>query len=184
MTSTKKIVASRSNATKSTGPKTAQGKKRARTNALRHGLVAIAPRDPATSAEIERLARWFCADGATPERYERARAIAEEHIMLQRVEAAYVAIIERATNTAHGEADQREAKLGVTAGREILTGPPAPATPNDLDSLRVALPQLVKLDRYMQRALARHRRAIRTFVAASVLHRSDAATKARMNAGA
>jgi hypothetical protein len=82
MTSTKKIAASRSNGTKSTGPKTEQGKKRARTNALRHGLAAIAPRDPATSAEIERLARWFCGDGATPERYEHARAIAEEHIIL------------------------------------------------------------------------------------------------------
>jgi hypothetical protein len=111
MTSTKKIAASRSNATKSTGPKTAQGKKRARTNALRHGLAAIAPRDPATSAEIERLARWFCGDGVTPEQYEHARAIAEEHIMLQRVEAAYVAIIERAMNTAHDEADQRQSQV-------------------------------------------------------------------------
>ena len=89
MTSTKKIAASRRNATKSTGPKTAQGKKRARTNALRHGLAAIAPRDPATSAEIERLARWFCGDGATPEQYEHARAIAEEHVILQRVETAW-----------------------------------------------------------------------------------------------
>jgi hypothetical protein len=140
MTSTKKIAASRSNATKSTGPKTAQGKKRARTNALRHGLAAIAPRDPATSAEIERLARWFCGEGATPEQYEHARAIAEEHIILQRVETAYVA--------------------------------------SELDALRVALPQLVKLDRYMERALARHRRAMRAFVAASVLHRSGAGNPA------
>ena len=174
MTSTKKIAASRSNATKSTGPKTAQGKKQSRTNALRHGLAAIAPRDPATSAEIERLARWFCGDGATPEQYEHARAIAEEHIMLQRVETAYVAILERARNTAHDEVDQRGAKLGVTAGRETPTRAPAPATPSELDALRVALPQLVKLDRYRERALARHRRAMRAFVAASVLHRSDA----------
>src|SRR5260370_14699276 len=112
MTSAKKIAASRSNATKSTGPKTAQGKKRARTNALRHGLAAIAPRDPATSAGIERLARWFCGDGATPEEYEHARAIAEEHIMLQRVETAYVTIIDRAVNTPHDETAQHEAQLG------------------------------------------------------------------------
>jgi hypothetical protein len=171
MISTKKIAASRSNATKSTGPKTAQGKKRVRTNALRHGLAAIAPRDPATSAEIERLARWFCGDGATPERYELARAIAEERIMLQRVESAYVAIIERAMNTAHDEADQRE--VGVTAGRETATCAPAPVTPNQLDALRVALPLLVKLDRYMQRAHARHRRAMHAFVAGSVLHPSN-----------
>jgi hypothetical protein len=177
MTSTKKIAASRSNAAKSTGPKTAQGKKRARTNALRHGLAANAPRDPATSAEIERLARWFCGDGATPEQYEHAHAIAEEHLILQRVETAYVAIIERAMNTAHDGADQGEVKLGVTAGREIPPCAPAPATPSELDALSVALPPLVKLDRYMQRALARHRRAIRAFVAASVLHRSDAGNR-------
>ena len=94
--------------------------------------------------------------------------------MLQRVETAYVAILERARNTAHDEVDQRGAKLGVTAGRETPTCAPAPATPSELDALRVALPQLVKLDRYVQRALARHRRAMRAFVAASVLHRSDA----------
>jgi hypothetical protein len=92
---------------------------------------------------------------------------------LQRVEAAYVAIIERAMNTAHDAADQREAKLGVTAGRETRTYAPAPVTPNELDALRVALPLLVKLDRYMQRALARHRRAMCAFVAASVLYGSD-----------
>jgi len=84
-----------------------------------------------------------------------------------------VAIIERSTNIAHGGANQPQAKLGVTAGRETRTYAPAPVTPNELDALRVALPLLVKLDRYMQRALARHRRAMCAFVAASVLYGSD-----------
>src|SRR5260370_7761789 len=75
MTSTKKIAASRSNATKSTGPKTAQGKKQSRTNALRHGLPAIAPRDPATSSEIKRLATWLCGHAPTPDQYHPAHPL-------------------------------------------------------------------------------------------------------------
>jgi hypothetical protein len=75
MTSTKKIAASRSNATKSTGPKTAQGKKRARTNALRHGLAAIAPRDPATIIDpapgTPRVERWGLTQGAQPIRLHK-----------------------------------------------------------------------------------------------------------------
>ena len=55
-----------------------------------------------------------------------------------------MAIIERSTNIAHGGANQPQAKLGVTAGRETRTY-----------------------------ALARHRRAMCAFVAASVLYGSD-----------
>jgi len=57
-------------------------------NALRHGLATITQRDPATSLEIERLARWICGDGANRSQYAHARAIAEEQIMLWRVDAA------------------------------------------------------------------------------------------------
>jgi hypothetical protein len=40
MTSARQIAANRRNATKSTGPKSAQGEERSRHNALRHGLTA------------------------------------------------------------------------------------------------------------------------------------------------
>jgi hypothetical protein len=40
MTSFRRIAANRRNASKSTGPKTQQGKQRARCNAIRHGLTA------------------------------------------------------------------------------------------------------------------------------------------------
>ena len=178
MTSTKKIAASRSNATKSTGPKTAQGKKQSRTNALRHGLAAIAPRDPATSAEIERLARWFCGDGATPEQYEHARAIAEEHIILQRVETAYVAIIERAMNTAHDESDQRGAKLGVTAGREP---PHMCSSPSNSERTRRVTRRPASTSQIGSLHAARTRASSTghpRFRCGSVLHRSDAGNPA------
>jgi hypothetical protein len=115
MTSSKKIAANRNNATKSTGPKTAQGKVRARTNALSHGLSATAPQDHATSAEIESLTRWICGDNATSAQYEYARRIAKEQIMLRRIDAAYVAAIERATSTAHRAAERYQPKLGIWA---------------------------------------------------------------------
>jgi hypothetical protein len=103
---------------------------------LRHGLAAIAPRDPATSAEIERLARWFCGEGATPEQYEHARAIAEEHIMLQRVETAYVAIFERAMNTAHDEADHTCSTASNSERTRRVTR--CPASTSQIGSLQAA----------------------------------------------
>src|SRR5258708_28201345 len=42
----------------------------------------------------------------------------------------------------------------------------------ELEALRLALPQLARLDRYMQRALSRRARAMRAFVAVSVLPRA------------
>lgn len=53
MTSIRQIEANRSNATRSTGPKTADGKTRSSRNALRHGLARSAISDP---AEAEQLA--------------------------------------------------------------------------------------------------------------------------------
>jgi hypothetical protein len=92
--------------------------------------------------------------------------------MLRQVDAAYVAIIERATNLVHGGANQRQAELGVRACREIPAGAPPPAMSKELEALRLALPQLARLDRYMQRALSRRARAMRAFVAVSVLPRA------------
>jgi hypothetical protein len=96
MTSTKKIAANRNNARKSTGPRTAQGKSRTSSNALRHGFAVVArPTGPA-AAQIESMAQAICGEGATPFQYEQALSIAESEMMLLRVRAARVAAIERA----------------------------------------------------------------------------------------
>ena len=57
MTSACKIAANRRNAARSTGPRSAEGKMRARRNALKHGLATHACPDPAHAVEIERLAK-------------------------------------------------------------------------------------------------------------------------------
>jgi len=113
-------------------------------NALLHGLARITQPDPAISAEVERLAKWICGNDASPSQYSYACAIAEHEIILRRVDAAYVAILERATKIAHGD------------------------TPNEFETLRLALSQLAKLDRYKQRALSRRRQATERFYWTSI----------------
>jgi hypothetical protein len=72
--------------------------------------------------------------------------------------------------------DQRRLEL---QGKDNILQPtsadPSPtAVPDEAEALRRALPQLIRLDRYEQRALSRRRRAIRNFVASSILDAVDA----------
>jgi hypothetical protein len=100
MTSAKKIAANRENARKSTGPRTERGKSQVRRNALRHGLAQMMlPASPA-SAQIERIARAIAGEDAPSLLYEHALVIAESQLMVLRVRAARVAVVERARERA------------------------------------------------------------------------------------
>lgn len=57
MASEKQIAANRANAKRSTGPKTAAGKRRSSGNALRHGLSKPLPDDPLTTGTVSVIAR-------------------------------------------------------------------------------------------------------------------------------
>jgi len=96
MTSAKKIAANRQNARKSTGPRTERGKSQVRRNALRHGLAQMMLPASPLSARIERMARVIAGESAPSMQYEQALIIAESEVMLLRVRAARVAVIERA----------------------------------------------------------------------------------------
>jgi hypothetical protein len=78
MTLAKKIAANRTNARKSTGPRTSRGKSKASRNALRHGLATIALRELAVSSRIELMAKIIAGDNAAAAIYEQALIIAEE----------------------------------------------------------------------------------------------------------
>jgi hypothetical protein len=95
MSSEKRVAANRQNARRSTGPRTARGISRSSRNALRHGLSAITLHNPAFSAQIERIAKLICGEGAKPKQYEQALIIAECQVIIFAVRAARLAAIKR-----------------------------------------------------------------------------------------
>jgi hypothetical protein len=95
MSSPAQIAANRSNGRKSRGPRTAAGKWRASRNALRHGLNLINRHNPAYFPEIERIARAYCEGDNDPSLFEQAMSIAENDVIIMRVDAEYLAAIAR-----------------------------------------------------------------------------------------
>ena len=88
MTSARKLEANKSNACRSTGPRTPGGKSRSRLNARRHGLATRIEDDPEATRAIECLAA-ILAEGADDfQCMEKTRFLAECHFDLQRVGAA------------------------------------------------------------------------------------------------
>jgi hypothetical protein len=169
MTSETKRAGNRRNAARSTGPKSAAGKKRASQNALRHGLAIPLRQDAAARAEIERIAKLICGDGASGLEHELALIRAESEILLQRARMARVAIIERAMNAAHVRPGQGQTRAH---GRGAGTDASATAASTDIqalrqEALREALPQLVRLERYARPAFIRADRAARRLAAIS-----------------
>ena len=165
MASERQIAANRRNARKSTGPRSAAGKKRAGRNAYRHGLSVSMSSNAAFALE-------------------RARAVAEAELELARVRRAKVALIERAS--AFGELDPpRPPRVAVSQALRVLNSivrnPNAPTGgrvtfPEPIDSsatmpsqepyrsaeaIRRVLPVLRKLDRYERRAAGRRDQALR-----------------------
>ena len=85
MISFKQIAANRRNASRSTGPITAQGKARASRNALRHGLSVPIYRPSAVAADIGEFALQLVGDAASQTEIDLARAAAEAQLELGRI---------------------------------------------------------------------------------------------------
>jgi hypothetical protein len=138
--SDRKQAANKQNASRSTGPRTSTGKRRASRNALRHGLAA-AVKEPKFLLEIERLAEALLGDGTSPIARECARDIAAAHVDLVRVRMARVKVLDR-----------------------LLQAKPHQDRPSDrireIDAVVSAVADLKGLDRYERNALLRKRRAV------------------------
>ena len=179
MPSERQIAANRANARKSSGPRSASGKKRASRNALKHGLNTPLS-GAAVTREIDALARQIAGDPKDRRRMAVARDAAEAQLDLARVQRVGVAFIER--TAAVGRLAQRKlfrtirdetawmalTCLGVRLGKiqPKCAVDPLPAMPTEepartTEAVRRALPELLRLNRYERRAAARRDRAIR-----------------------
>jgi hypothetical protein len=175
--SERQIAANRRNARNSTGPQSRGGKKRAGRNAYRHGLTVSITASAALTKQLEKLARKIAGNTENEFILERARAVAHAEVDLARVRRAKIAMIERVR--AFGDLDPpQQAFRSVSQirrffnalDRGILIVPqpvdPASTMPSleperTAEAIRRAIPELLKLDRYEQRASARRDQAVR-----------------------
>src|SRR6516225_1822317 len=171
MASERQIAANRRNARKSTGPRSAAGKKRAGCNAYRHGLSVSMSSNAAFAKELDRLVREIAGDTEDAILLERARALAHAELELARVRRAKVALIERAS--AFGELDPPQlTRAGfirllnaVLRDRDIESIDASATMPSQepdrsAEAVRRVLPELRQLDRYERRAAAQRDRAV------------------------
>jgi hypothetical protein len=131
--SERKIAANRSNAKKSTGPRSKAGRQASRRNALRHGLAIDIRTDPAYHDDIEQLAKMMSRASGRQSVSDSARDAAEAVLDLSRIRKIRASLFETIY-------------FSDTAAPDRLT---------ELDD------KLAKLERYERRAFSRRNRAMR-----------------------
>lgn len=139
MASPRKIAANRRNAQQSTGPRTAKGRGRSKHNALRHGLAARLATIGTIDRDVERLASAIAGPDPDPCRRHFAIIAAQAELELRRVRAVRLS--------------------SLTSRTPAGSSPPDPQ--QETESPATSLPNLLRLDRYEQRALSRRNRALR-----------------------
>jgi hypothetical protein len=156
-----KTEVNRRNARRSTGPRSVRGKARSAQNARRHGLAGANPLG-ALSKEVEALARALVGDDLDPERLVHARTMAQMEVMLAHICDARIALINRELKKQIGPIrpaeDRSECDVSTAPKQEQGT-----LHANDFgeaEALVRVLPELLRLERYEARALARRSRAL------------------------
>jgi hypothetical protein len=185
MASERQIAANRRNAQKSTGPRRSAAKKRTSQNAYRHGLTVSPLANPALAKRLDKLARLIAGDSKSEIVLDHARAAAQAELDLARVRQVKIALIKSVAALGALDAPQDigavvkawlylELALAGTAPRgrppaikepvDPLATMPAEEPGRTAEAVRRALPELLKLDRYESRAVARRDRAMREIV--------------------
>jgi hypothetical protein len=134
MASSRKIAANRSNARKSTGPRSKEGREVSRRNALRHGLAVPIGTAPEFGHDIEQLAKLLSS--GSQHSGDRAREASEAELDLVRI---------------------RKIRTGLF---ESFCCTDAPGRFAELNSLAELNNSLRKLERYERRAFSRRKRAL------------------------
>jgi len=171
MATERQIAANRRNAAKSTGPRSAAGKKRAGRNAYRHGLSLTAIPSFPLNKQLEERALAIGDTSQDPARLALARAVAEAELELGRVRWAKVLLI-RSVSAAEGVDPAQITHLGrlrrlqpalvLSAAQDAI---PGREPERSAEAFTRSLPQLWRLDRYERRAAARRDRAARALLA-------------------
>ena len=99
MTSEKQREANRRNAQRSTGPRSASGKKRSRQNALRHGLSARLGGDPTHDRRAEALAEILAGPEGSPSELNYARIAADATLQITRIRVLRATMMDPAART-------------------------------------------------------------------------------------
>jgi hypothetical protein len=165
MATERQIAANRRNALKSTGPRSGAGKKRASRSSYRHGLRARTVFGAERAKRIERLAREIAGASTDAIILEAAVGAAQAEFDIAQVRQVKVAVIvQKRTvgdlNTAPTSLATRQTRMSVLPAKAG-----AMTEPERLDeAVRLALPELLKLDRYERRASARRQRSIQTIL--------------------
>jgi hypothetical protein len=144
MASERRNEANRRNAAKSSGPRSSAGRDRASRNSNRHGFAASRPLSAEQVRRVEKLARRIAGNASDPIILDHARSAAQAEFDLAQIRRVKVATIEQL----------------------LSVGETMPATPSELsdrtaEAVQLALPDLVKLDRYERHATARREQALR-----------------------
>ena len=144
MTSPAKIAANRRNARRSTGPRSAAGKARARRNAFRHGLATPASLDHVAMDRIDDLVVALTRDFPGQLEFELATLAAEAQAEIERVRQVKVTLVNRAY-----------AHLRREGGRLLSAGERAALAFAGKTEI------LMACERYERRAISRRNRALR-----------------------
>ena len=185
MASDKQIAANRRNAQKSTGPRSASGKKRASKNAFRHGL-SRPMLGPAIPGAVDELARRIAPDTADQTRLEIARDAAEAMLELARARRLKVALIDSAARLDRldlqtawlirhsGGAARRKGRPKMAVG--YVSSQPIRVPQRTAEAGRRTLPALLRLQRYEARAAVKRDHAIRELAVYEYLSRTTTTT--------
>ena|SRR5436305_2083294 len=154
MSSSRKIEANRENARRSSGPRTASGKRKVSQNARQHGLAVSIRQESLACSRIEELAQTLCPHAAG-EQFEMVRLLAEAELDVLRVQDARMNVLRL-----HEVACFAEEPGGSEDQRDRSRGLEVNVADRIVKALREALPQLRLLHRYERRAIARRKRAL------------------------
>lgn len=154
MRSKRQIEANRRNAGKSTGPRSAAGKVRARGNALRHGLSLNITPTAAQAKQIDKRARQIAGKSNSEFVLQQARDAAKAAFDLERARKLETVWTDRVF--AMSDAKALRPKGSETQHNRHVA-----------KAIRRTLRQLMGIMRYEHRAAARHDRAIMKIIRAN-----------------